>query len=231
MAGHRVTRHPADDVAAYLEAIAARLPGPRRARASALAELRDGLHDAIDTRTAAGMTTAEAIRTALHESGPPAVVAAAYAEELAAVAARRAAQALLVTGPVIGLLWLASLAPGAGPDVLLRSLPPLAGIVAVATAAGALTIAATGHGMRWLPDIPRLPQYAAACACAAAVCGDLAVLVLAATRALTSPAALPSIVIVAVAGSITRLVCAQHAARRQLRAGALGGVQVGDAGA
>ncbi|MQA25589.1 MAG: hypothetical protein GEU94_08965 [Micromonosporaceae bacterium] len=217
MAGHPlVGPATAGAVEEYLAAIAAELPGPRRVRDDALAELRDGLHDAISARTAAGEPAAAAASAVLAESGSPSVVAAAYAPELDAVSARRTAQALLATGPLLGWLWLTSLTPGRAPDALLRGLPPLAGLVALAAVAGVLAIVAAGPAVRWLPDLPHLPQRAVACACAAAICADLAVLTLAGARFLTQDAGLPWIAVIAVFGSAVRLTYSQNAARRHL---------------
>lgn len=200
----------------YLSGIAARLPGPRRARTAALAELRDGLLDAVEAHRARGATAGDAARAAVAESGPIDVVAAAYAPILAARQARRSALALVATGPAIGLLWVLALVPGQAPDALLRMAPPLLVAVAVATVAALLAIAAAGRGMRWLPDTPQLPQRATATACAAAIAGDLIVLTLAATQLLAT--GLPvAPALLAAAASLTRLGCSQHAARRVLR--------------
>jgi len=213
--------HPADGrvVEAYLAAVAARLPGPGRARAAALAELRDGLDDAVDAARARGAGPGEAARVAVAESGPADVVAAAFAPLLADLWARRAALALLATGPVVGLLWVSALTPGEPPPVLLRGAPPLAMIVVAAAAAGLLAVAATGRWGRRLPDLPALPQLAAAGVCAAAVCADATVLTLAVSRALGGAGALPVALLVAAAtASTARLAWAQYAARRCLRA-------------
>jgi hypothetical protein len=92
----------------YLAEVTARLPGPPRARAGIVAELRSGLLDAADAHRSAGVPPAEAALAAVREFGDPAEVAAGFGAELAASQARRVAVTLLATGPLVGLLWIAT---------------------------------------------------------------------------------------------------------------------------
>ena len=152
----------------YLAELTARLPGPPRARAGIVAELRSGLLDAADAHRSAGLPPAEADRAAIAEFGDPGQVAAGFRAEIAAGQARRVAVSLLVTGPLVGLLWIAAAAashlsagsalaghwagpfPGMGIGVWLVAFA--AGVTAWGALAG---IAATGRLTRWLPTRPR----------------------------------------------------------------------------
>src|SRR5919199_1623352 len=96
----------------YLAEIAALLPGPRRAHAGIVAELRSGLLDATDAHRSAGLPPAQAALAAIREFGDPARVAAGFKAEVAAGHARRVAAGLLATGPLVGLLWVATAVSG-----------------------------------------------------------------------------------------------------------------------
>lgn len=208
----------ADLLDAYVSAIAARLPGPRRARATAIAELRDGLHDALDAHPGRRHDAVAAAEQVIAESGSVAVVADAYTLVLTDRQARHTGQALIATGPLVGLLWLFTLVPRQGPGALLVAMPPLGAVVTVGVLAGLVALATTGRAARWFPEIRRLPQRAAVAACIAAGSVDLAVLSIAAARVLTNAGTLPwAIALFAVAASITRLVFSQHAARIHLQ--------------
>ncbi len=95
-------------VDSYLAELKARLPGPARARAGIVAELRSGLMDAADAHRSAGLPPAQAALAAIAEFGEPAQVADGFRAEIAAGQARRVAASLLVTGPLVGLLWIAT---------------------------------------------------------------------------------------------------------------------------
>ena len=92
----------------YLAEITARLPGPREAHVGIVAELHSGLLDAADAYQSAGLAPSQAAQAAIREFGDPARVAAGFSAEIAARQARRAAVILLVTGPLVGLLWIAT---------------------------------------------------------------------------------------------------------------------------
>ena len=214
----------------YLAEITARLPGPARAHSGIVAELRSGLLDATDSHQAAGLAPAQAVQAAINEFGSPALVADGFRAEIAASHARRVAVALLATGPLVGLLWIAT-AAASHLSIRLSSLrqwtsPPAglgAGIqlVAVAVAVTAwgalLSIAATGRLTRWLPTRPRQAPTAAAVAGYGAVSADGLGLILLAAELATIPgklALLPAIA--AAAASLARLLLARRAARRCL---------------
>jgi hypothetical protein len=59
---------------AYLDEIAARLPGPRRRRARIQAELRDGLDQTVTDQMAAGLAVDDAVTVAIARFGAPATM-------------------------------------------------------------------------------------------------------------------------------------------------------------
>ena len=214
----------------YLAEVTARLPGPARARAGIVAELRSGLLDATDAHRSAGLPPAEAALAAIAEFGDPAQVSAGFRAEIAASQARRVAVSLLVTGPLVGLLWIATAAAShlrAGPVLGGHWAAPFpgmgVGIYLVAAAAGVTAwgalagIAATGRLTRWLPVRPQRAPTAAAIAGCGAVCADGLGLALLAAGLATIPgklALLPAAA--AAAASLARLLLAGRAARQCL---------------
>lgn len=95
-------------VEGYLDEIARRLPGPDRAHGDVVAELRTGLVDTMEAYQSAGLSTDQAAQAAIREFGDPGRVAAGFRAEIAAAQARRVVVTLLVTGPLTGLLWIAT---------------------------------------------------------------------------------------------------------------------------
>ena len=227
MAGNNVSDSASRDaVADYLAAVTAQLTGPPSARAAVTDELRDGLMEALETHHARGCSPQEATVAAIAEFGDPDTVAAAFGPELGAVQARRVALGLLVTGPLVGLTWIA--------EVVVNDLPPwrhqligpwlalpLVGLaLAVAGPALGLTVAATGRLGRRLGRVVHratLPPTAAAVAALAAVVADLTLLGIITGHALSSPGSyMWAPVIVAAGASLTRVTLAGRAARRCL---------------
>jgi hypothetical protein len=215
-------------VDAWLGRVAAALPGPRRARAAIVDELRDGLHEAIGARRARGAPAPAAARDAVAEFGDPATVAAAFAGELSAAGARALGLRLVGSGPLVGALWLGALLTGptglpippwhgrpAGP---LAAWPLVLAAVATVVAATALIVATTGRLSRWLPVPPRLPAAAAATAGLVTAAVDLTVLATLAAWALGPSPALGPLLPLAVAASLTRMTLAARAARACLAA-------------
>jgi hypothetical protein len=227
MAGRNLSDSTSRDaVADYLAAVTTQLTGPPSVRAAVTDELRDGLLEALETHQARGCSQAEAAAAAIAEFGDPAAVAAAFGPELGAVQARRVALGLLVTGPLVGLAWIAA--------VLFNVLPPwrhqligpwlalpLVGLaLAVAGPALGLTVAATGRLGRRLgrvADRATLPPTAAAVAALAALVADLTLLGIITGHALTSPGSFVwAPVVLAASASLTRVTLAGRAARRCL---------------
>ncbi len=198
-----------------------------------MAELRSGLLDATDAHRSAGLPPARAALAAIREFGDPARVAAGFHAEIAASQARRVAVTLLVTGPLVGLLWIATavashlgihfapswqwtgLSPGLG--VLGVGIYLVAVAVGVTAWAAILGIATTGRLTRWLPARPRQAPTAAAVAGFGAVGADGLGLALLAAQLATVPGKLsPVLAAAAAAASLARLMFAGHAARHCL---------------
>ncbi len=214
----------------YLGEFTARLPGPARDRAGIVAELRSGLLDAADAHRCAGLPPDRADLAAISEFGDPAGIAGAFRAEIAARQARRVALALLVTGPLVGLLWIAETASGhAGaqpgqPWPWGAPVPGLLLAVAVGVTAWAamIGIASTGRLTRRLPARPRRAPTAAAVAGFGAMGADgLGLMLLAAQIATVPGKPAPVLAAAAAAASLARLLLAGRSARRclALRAG------------
>jgi hypothetical protein len=207
---------PEREIAAYLAALDAALPGPRRARATIVDEIGDGLVTAADRQCARGAIPAAAVRAALSEFGPPHLVARSFAGELATAGTRRLLATLLLTGPLVGVWWLLLLAPGhwppRPPEVLaaIPVLPVVGAMIAMALA----VLAATGRLAHRLPPLSVRSTVrtgrAAANACLVvdvALLGQLAI-VAAAPRGHS-----PVIMAAAAAASLVRLCCVLVATR------------------
>ena len=209
----------------YLAEVTARLPGPARARAGIVAELRSGLLDAADAHQGAGLPPGRAAAAAISEFGDPAGIAAAFRAEIAARQARRVALALLVTGPLVGLLWIAEALSGHAAAQPGRPWPwaaPAPGLllavaVGVTAWAAMIGIAYTGRLTRWLPARPRRAPAAAAVAGFGAMGADGLGLMLLAAQIATAPGRLtPALAAAAAAASLARLMLAGRSARRCL---------------
>ena len=206
----------------YLEEVTARLPGTMRARARVVAELRSGLLDAGDAHRSAGMATAEADRAAIREFGDPVQIAGGFTADIAIRQARRAALALLLTGPIVGALWIAAgstshlvwpwhwqhLTPASGLIVSWLAL-----MIAVTASGATFGIATTGRLTRWLLPRPRRASAAVAAAGFGAVGADGLGLALLAAVLTASPGRLSPVPAAAAAASgLVRLVLARRAA-------------------
>jgi len=179
----------------YLSEVAAALPGPTRAHADIVAELRSGLLDATDAHCVAGHSPGEAAAAATAEFGDPRQIAAAFRPELAARQARRLAITLATTGPMVGLLWAAAATAShvgirQAPPWQWRGMPP-ASLIAVPlfgavlltfVFAALVTLATTGPLTRWLPASPRTISATAAIAGFAAAAADLAIFIMLASQ-------------------------------------------------
>ena len=197
----------------YLDEIAAGLHGPQRRRARILAELRDGLDDAVAEHTARGLSPQRAVAAATAQFGTPAAVTAAFAGELATAYARHTLAWFVATGPLVGIWWLLLLSRDplrAGLVALLAAIPILP-LIAVAVATAASTLAATGRLMRWLPEAnPQRALTATRAVALLAVTGDTAIIGI----WLHSDIPVRPLAVVAVAASLTRVACSFIVARR-----------------
>jgi hypothetical protein len=210
MAGHRLTAHATTRaqarVDAYLGELAHLLRGPRRRRARILAELRDGLDQAITDQVTYGRTEDQAVASAIDDFGTPQAVADAFAGELATAYARHTIAWYIATGPLVGIWWLLLLHPypwRTGVLGLLAAIPVLP-LIAIAVAAAAGTFATTGRLIRWLPEASPSRALTATVAIATlALVGDLTVI----TVYLGSAAPLQPLAILAIGASLIRIAC------------------------
>jgi hypothetical protein len=212
---------------AYVEQVAAGLPGPARERRDMMAELRSGLIDALDARRQDGLPDDAAVAAATAEFGEPRVIAATFRSELAIRLARRCALTLAGTGPVVGLLWTAAAmashvgirhalpweagAPGDSAAVvrvvLLALLLTIGGVLVTFVATGRLAARRPGRG-RVAPATAAMSGYGA-------VIVDAAVFTLVAGQLASAPGGLAPVPVAgAAAASLARLMLAWHAARR-----------------
>jgi hypothetical protein len=210
MGGHRVTpqagTHAQGRVDAYLGELARLMPGPRRRRARILAELRDGLDQAIADHTTDGRRQDHAVDSAIDHFGTPQAVADAFAGELVTAYGRHTIAWYIATGPLVGIWWLLLLQPHpwrAGLVALLTAIPVLPLIaVAIVTAAG--TFATTGRLIRWLPEASPVRALTATIAVVAlALAGDLTVIML----YVQSGAPMRALAIPAIGASLIRIAC------------------------
>ncbi|GAA4262638.1 hypothetical protein [Dactylosporangium darangshiense] len=211
---------PDGAIAAYLDAVTGALPAGRRTRAAIRAELADGLWCDVEARVECGADPLAAAAEAIAESGPPAVVARAFARELLAESAHRIGLGLLLAGPLIGLLWVASTpaAPGeswpARVGAALSAAPMYPYLLILLIPAALIACAAAG------PLGPRLDRFSAPAARFAVwgcMLGDAHLL---ATGLLTHAAGWP--LLFAATASAARLTVTAAAAHRfgRLRAAA-----------
>jgi hypothetical protein len=214
MASHHLTAGQVGSTTAlerYLDELSNRLRGPRAARTRVLAEIRDGLTEAIDTRTADGTPPDAAAITAIAQFGDPATVARSFTAELATASARRTIAAFVATGPLVGIWWLLLLHPRpwrSGLFAAVIAIPALP-LVALAIATAAGTFATTGRLIRWLPETPA-PRALTATIAVATLClaADLTVLGVLAAH-LAAGGHLPGLLIAAaVTASLVRIAVA-----------------------
>jgi hypothetical protein len=224
MASHRVTTD-ADNrtdaaLAAYLADLSARLRGPRRHREAILAELRDGLEQAIDDHLAAGLPPDQAATAAIAQFGTPPAVADAFGGELATASARRTVAWFIATGPLVGIWWLLLLDPSpwrTGLIALVVAIPVLPLIVIAIGTAGA-TLATTGWLMRWLPETgPHRALTAVTVIATMCIIGDLTMI----TIFTQSGLRIQPLAVMAIVASLTRIACSittmRHATRIRRR--------------
>lgn len=174
----------AQPVEDYLEALAASLHGPARAKAAMMREVRDGLVDAVEAQTRFGVPQDQAARHAVRDFGAAEEIAPSFQRELTIAQTRRTARVAAVTVPV---LVVCQLLVGAAGDWRLGALA--VHLAALATAAGLLAVTAlvaTGPLTRMLPTPHRLPLAVAWTASAAAVGMALAAVALGVTAALST---------------------------------------------
>jgi hypothetical protein len=220
-------RDAARVLGAYRAALAAGLAGSRRARAAVLAEIADGLIEATQAYQNDGLTAQAAAQAAVAEFGDPGELARLLVAEQAGVTAHRVGLALVLTGPLIGAVWLLAWTSRSGLgwldeiSALLSRFPVFVVVFALGVPA-AMLASVTGAGplTRRLPLPPRRAAGLAMVAACAAVIGDITLLTGAAVTG-GAAAGWSWPLGAAVAVSVTRLSAAGAGARRcaRLRAG------------
>jgi hypothetical protein len=210
----------------YLAALATRLTGPAPMRAAILAELHDGLLEAVDAYQACGLTPGAAANAALAEFGDPEMLAIAFRPGLAAAQARRVGLGLLLTGPFVGILWVSAMASPLPPwRHALSGVWVVVPVLSLAVTAGALAavlaVVSTGRLSRWLPDGSRIAPLAAVSAGLSAAVADLIGLAMLTASATTAPGSLSwGLIMAAAVASLVRLACVGRVVPRCLAASA-----------
>jgi hypothetical protein len=144
-------------------------------------EVADGLAEAIDGFRRCGLSPDDAAAAAISEFGAPMATAAAFDAEVRLITARRTGLRLMLTGPVVGLLWIGTavvIGASARPVVpawLWAVLAVIALSVAIGAGASELAVAASGRLSGRLSR-PGLAPAAATVACAAALVADLVIM-------------------------------------------------------
>jgi hypothetical protein len=210
-------------VGAYLAELESHLPIGRRTRREVLAEIADGLACAVSDRVRDGQTPLRAAHAAVAEFGPASTVAAAFGAQLGPVVSHRLGLGLVLTGPLIGLTWVAATTSN-GPDLqsriasLLSAVPLLPLVLAVTVTAAVIAVTGAGWPARHLVATPaRVVTNAARVAAVGCIAGDLILLsnaILGGAWPLHTPAVL---VALAAGSSLTRLTLAALAAHRIAR--------------
>jgi hypothetical protein len=203
-----------------LDVLDAALPAPARQRARIVAEFRDGLYSAAEHHLDGGADPVAAAHAAVAEFGDPDAVAASFRDEITVHRARRIGITLLVSGPFVGLAWLAAVVPPLWPPRpadLIGTHPTYLAVLAIAIPAALLAVAATGPLSRRLSDPVAHATRAATVAVIACVSGDVLLLAALGLAAISIPATLAwPTALLAAATSAARLSIATRAAHRCL---------------
>jgi HAAS len=167
-----------DSVEAFLQTVAAHLPGPSKHRAAILAELNDGLLEATESYQRTGLDRAQAVRLALREFGDPQTLAESFRSELIITRGRRSALTLLTAAPIVIALWIAAArSRDTPPGARLFDSPTdhvSAALLLVALAASGIgTLLMSGRLTRWLALPPHAPAVSAAAMGLITVIGDI----------------------------------------------------------
>ena len=179
-------QHPADgeaEAGRLIERYLAELTLSDRLTTDALDEVEDGLRETIDGHRRLGLAPVAAVRAAVAEFGGTAMVTAAFRAESSRADTHRLGRRLLLSGPVVGVLWLSALLASAAPPLHLQlpGLWPLLTLVGVAVMVGAPSAAiavAASRPSRRRALSARLAAPAATVSSAAAVTGDLTLVVI-----------------------------------------------------
>jgi len=203
---------------AYLADLASRMPGGAPLAADIAAEMRSDLVEATEALVPVASDPFAAARAATAEFGSVDALAAALQPELEVRRARRIGLALLITGPLIGACWLASVFLFAAPPATAWRWLPVAVVPAllIGAPATAITVVSSGRLARWLRPSATLPGSAVTVAGVAAGVGDFVLLAGTAALLLTPVPAPSPLVAIAAAASLARLIFVTSATRRAL---------------
>lgn len=208
---------PHDVIETYLAELETRLPAALRNGSAVVAEVAGSLNDAVEDNITNGMSRAEAEHAAIEEFGSPAEVAGEFAPVAAAAQVHRYGLRFLVTGPLIGFLWLTTAALSSADGLLPTTellLVVLTLVIVTAAGSAGFSVLATGHSAHWVPAKITSALGAVTITARCVVIGDLVLLTLLALHVTTAPgavAALPATA--ATLASITRIALAVHGAR------------------
>jgi hypothetical protein len=153
-----------DPVGAHVAELDRALHGPAAMKRSMIAEVRDGLADAVSRHRDRGLDPQHAAAEAVREFGPVREVAPLLQEELTARQGRRTAQLIVVTFPALLLAWDALWMTGnawvspASPTVALlaRAVDVLTVLITAAALVLLLTTFRSGPLPRWVTSLTGL---------------------------------------------------------------------------
>jgi hypothetical protein len=212
-------------VEAYLSELECRLPLTARQRARIVAEVGDGLACTITSYVEAGMTPVQAARHATGEFGDPLELASQFTAVIASGTARRVGLGLLVTGPLIGLVWVAGAGDGAGWAARISSVldvMPYFPLILAFTVPAAVVATVSGWLSLRYKASSRLATGAALLATLGCTAGDMTLIATTLAPVLQGGPALAGWVIAAAAFSGLRLTAAVTASGRLSRLRAAG---------
>ena len=222
-----VPPHPDHDAARilgdYRATLLAGLAGSKRGRAAIGAEIVDGLLEATQAHQARGLSGWAAAEAAVAEFGDPRALARLLVAEQAGTVAHRVGLGLVLSGPLVGAVWLTAWTSRSGLGwaeqlgALLSRYPLLVMALGLGVPAAVLAaIAGAGPLTRRLALAPRRAAALAMLAACAALVGDTTLLTgVAVTHAPAAGWSWP--LIAAVAVSLTRLSAAATALGRCAR--------------
>jgi hypothetical protein len=204
----------------YLEELADALIGSSAVRTAVVTEIGDGLLESADAYLARGLEPAEAARAAIAEFGQPRAVTAEFNREIGAGQARRTALALMTSGPLVGLAWIAGAVLASLPPARYQLSGPWQGLpivgLALIVAGPSMVVAVVSTGRLGLRlTLPAsLPLRAAGIAGVAALAADATLLAMLGLYALMTSVSMPLLLMApSVAASLTRLGLAARASR------------------
>ena len=142
-----------------------------------MAEIGDGLACAVDAHLADGAVARDAAQWVVADFGDPRLLAGSLAHELASGAARRTGATLLATGPLVGLVWVATYRTDgsnwlSNVVAVLSNAPVFQLVLLLAVPAAVVAMAGPGVPGRRLTPPPGLVPEAAIIATSAVVLGD-----------------------------------------------------------